>query len=102
MRRSIDWRDDAENASPEERATVADCRLYVGEQNVTLHRAGDQSFDDLTLPLVHLATGLAHDWWTLFGARDSGLSLTRYRTGFAVPDVRLGFDGAVFEIGARQ
>lgn len=102
MRSSIEWQDDAANASVEERATVADWQLLVGEQNVTQHRVGARVYGELTLPLCHLAEGLARDWWTLFGARDAATSLVRHRVGFAVPDVRLSFDGAAFEVWAVQ
>lgn len=101
MQSSVDWQDSAPNASPEERVTVAAWRLLVGGQTVTMHRSAEQSFDRLVLPLCHLAEGLAEDWWTLFGARDWALSLLRHRAGFAMPDVRLRFDGAAFEVWAE-
>lgn len=97
---SIDWQDDAENASAEERATVADWRLSMEGQDVTLHRFGGETADTLTLPLIHIAEGIARDWWRLFGARDAQISLKRWRMGFLMPDVRMGFDGAAFEVGA--
>lgn len=102
MKFSIEWQDDALNAAPEERATVADLRLWIGGQNVTLHIIDDVTEDHLTLALHSLAEGLAHEWWTLFGARDRTISLIRHRMGYAVPDVRMSFDGAAFEIGAFQ
>lgn len=102
MRNSVDWHDDARNASPEERATVADLRLWLNDQNVCLHLRGQEARDRITIPLCSLAEGLALDWWTLFGGRDHVLSLIQYRSGFAVPDIRLSFDGAAFEIAAEQ
>ena len=102
MRFLTEWLNDAPNLAPEERATVADLRLYVGEQNVTMHLIGKKSEDEITLPLYPLAEGLAYDWWNLFGGRDREFSLLRYRMGYAVPDVRMKFDGAAFEITANQ
>lgn len=102
MRYSAEWQDDAINAAPEERATVADLRLWLQQQNVCLHLRGAELFDHVTISLYSLAEGLAHDWWTLFGARDNVLSLLRYRSGYAVPDVRLSYDGAAFEVSAEQ
>lgn len=102
MRYSVEWHDDAPNAAPEERATVADFRLWLDDQNVSMHIEGARGIDHLTISLYSIAEGLAHDWWSLFGARDREFSLIGYRGGYAVPDVRLKFDGAVFEISAHQ
>ncbi|HUZ12903.1 MAG TPA: hypothetical protein VMU93_08655 [Caulobacteraceae bacterium] len=102
MQYSAEWSDDALNAAPEERATVADLRLWLGEQNVTLHVHGLSIIDHLTISLYSLAEGLAHDWWRLFGGRDREFSLVGYRGGFVVPDIRFKFDGEVFEIAAHQ
>lgn len=102
MRFSADWQDDAVNLAPEERATVADLRLWLGQQNVCMHLRGSDAMDHVTIPLYSLAEGLAHDWWTLFGGRDSERSLIGYRIGFAVPDVRMSYDGNCFEYSARQ
>lgn len=102
MRFLVDWHDDAKNAAPEERATVADFALYLCDQNVTLHLHGTRTLEHLAISLYPLAEGLAHDWWSLFGGRDSEFLLIKSRTGYVVPDVRMRFDGSVFEIEARQ
>ncbi|MSO75924.1 MAG: hypothetical protein EXQ87_03285 [Alphaproteobacteria bacterium] len=102
LRYSVEWHEDASNAAPEERATVADVRLVLQQQNVSLHLRGNESADHLTIPLYSLAEGLAHDWWTLFGGRDRELSLIKHRSGYAVPDLRMSFDGTVFQISAHQ
>ena len=102
LRYSADWQDDAANVAPEERATVADLRLWLQQQNVTLHLHGSEIFDHLTIPLYPLAHGLTHDWWGLFGGRDREFSLMRHRNGYALPDIRCRFDGGVFEILAEQ
>lgn len=98
----VEWQDDAVNVALEERATVADFRLLLGLANVCSHTRGDRVIDHLTIPLYALAEGLAHEWWRLFGARDQGVSLVDYRAGYAVPDIRMRFDGAAFEISAHQ
>jgi hypothetical protein len=102
LRFSIDWKDDARNAAPEERATVAEFRLSLDDKNVTMHLRGNKNFEYVTISLYSLAEGLARDWWTLFGGRDRELSLIKHRSGYAVPDIRLKYDGAAFEISAHQ
>src|SRR6266478_1825062 len=102
LRYSAEWRDDAPNAAPEERATVADFRVWLDQRNVTMHLRGGHCFDYLTISLYSLAEGLAHDWWALFGGRDREISLIKHRSGYVVPDIRLKFDGAVFEASAHQ
>lgn len=98
----IDWLDEAENAAPEERATAADLRLLVAGQNVTKHLIENSLGDSVTVALYGIAAGLAHDWWSIFGARDRVFSLRNYRTGYLLPDIRFSFDGAVFDIAAYQ
>ena len=102
VRHSIKWCEDAPNAAPEERATVAELQLFVGSLNVTEHLFAGRVADSITIPLYSLVHGLAHDWWTIFGMRDRMISLTRYGTGFLLPDLRFGFDGAAFEVQAHQ
>jgi hypothetical protein len=102
LRYSVEWHKDAPNISAEERATVADFRLFLHEQNVTLHLREDQICDHLTISLYSLAEGLVHDWWSLFGRRDHEFSLTKYRSGYVLPDVRMSFDGSAFEVKAHQ
>lgn len=102
MEYSIEWVDDASNAVPEERATVADLRLFVGGQNVTKHLLNDTYCDHVTVALHGLAEGLVHDWWTILGSREEAVSLRRYRSGTLLPDVRIQCDGAVFEVSAHQ
>lgn len=102
MKHSIEWLDDAQNAVPEERATVADLRLWLNGQNVTTHISGKDLDDHVTVALFGLVNGLVHDWWTIFGSRDRQFSLRRYRTGYLLPDVRFYFDGAAFEVSAHE
>jgi hypothetical protein len=102
LRYSIEWREDASNVAPEERATIADFRLFLQDQNVTHHLRDNETADHLTISIYGIAEGLAHDWWNLFGGRDRKLSLVKYRNGYVVPDICMSFDGAAFEISAGQ
>lgn len=102
MKSSIEWQDDAQNAAPEERATVADVRLWINNRNVTQHLNEGALDDQVTVALYSLAHGIAHDWWTIFGARDREVSLLKYRDGYLLPDLRFRFDGGAFEIVAEQ
>lgn len=104
MRFSTEWLDPDANVSAEERATVCRFRLYVSEENACrfFDPASNGACDHVTVPAVHLAEGLATDWWSIFGGRDREHPIRSYRTGFALPDVRLGFDGSTFEVRGRQ
>lgn len=102
MKFSVEWLQDANNAAPWERATVADVRLWLGRFNATAHFVEESHFDHITIAAYGLAEGLATDWWTLFGGRDRPLSLTRYRCGYIVPDIRFSFDGANLEVRAEE
>ncbi len=102
VRYSADWHDDALNAAPEERATVADFQLFVDDKNVCVHMRDDEVFNHVTIAVYPIANGLAHDWWTLFGGRDRHVSLMRHRSGYIMPNVVLSFDGAAFEVSAQQ
>ena len=101
MENLVEWLDDAANAAHEERATVAGYKLFIAGLNSTTHRTNGAIEDHLTLPLYSIAEGLAYCWWNIFGGRDSPVSLTKFRMGYAVPDVRLAFDGQAFEISSN-
>ena len=104
MKFSIEWVDGGRNAAAEERATLCDLRVLLGNENAChfLDEVANKTFDALTVPAVHLAEGIARDWWRIFGSRDHKQSLLPYRTGFILPDLRLGFDGAAFEVVGHQ
>jgi hypothetical protein len=102
LKYSAHWIDGALNAAADERATIAVFRLWLNDQNVTLHLNDGVLQDHITIALYPLAEGLVYDWWSLFGGRDREFSLTKYRTGYAMPDVRFRFDGKVFEASAHQ
>ena len=101
MKFLIEWLDDGENVAADERATLCDLKIMVGDDNACLFFDDvlKESFDALTVPAVHLAEGLAQDWWRIFGGRrDRKLSLMSYRSGFALPDLRIGCEGGTFEV----
>ena len=104
MKFSVEWIDGGTNAAAEERATLCDLRILLGNENACrfLDDIANETFDALTMPAVHLAEGIARDWWRIFGSRDRRHSLLPYRTGFILPDLRLGFDGATFEVVGHQ
>ena len=104
MRFSTEWIDQGPNASAEERATLCRLRLYVSEENacVFFDSSADSACDHVTVPAVHLAEGLATDWWSIFGGRDREHPIRSYRTGFALPNVTLGFDGSTLEVRGKQ
>ena len=104
MRFSTEWLDRGPNVSAEERATLCRLRLYVSEENACrfFDPGSNNLCDYVTIPAVHLAEGLAADWWSIFGGRDREHAIRRYRMGFSVPDVALGFDGATFQVHGKQ
>ena len=104
MRFSVEWLDGAPNACAEERATLCRLRVFVGDENacVFYDPQTDEKYDHVIAPAVHLAEGIATDWWSIFGGRDREHSLLPWRTGFVLPDVRLKFDGATFEVVGDQ
>ena len=104
MRFSIDWIGDGPNASAEERATLCDLQIVVNDKNLCRHStpSANEPFDHLTIPAVHLAEGLATDWWSILGGRDRKHPVLRYRMGFALPKLSLAFDGSMFDVqGSR-
>lgn len=100
MRFSVDWEDGDRGAGDVDLLAVGALRVLVGSTNACEFRAegGDSISDSIPVSAYPLAEGLAMDWWSLFGGRDAPRRLIAYRGGYAVPDVRLRFDGADFEI----
>lgn len=99
---SIDWQENTRNAAPEERATIAEFRVLLENVNISRHLCDTDTIESLMISLYPLADGLAHDWWSILGGRDREVSLTKYRGGYVLPDVRLKFDGMLFEISAHE
>ena len=104
VRFSVEWIDGAPNVCAEERATLCRLRIFVGDENacVFYDPQTDEKYDHVIAPAVHLAEGIATDWWSIFGGRDREHSLLPWRTGFVLPNVRLKFDGATFEVVGDQ
>ena len=104
MRFSTEWIDHGPNASAEERATLCRLSLDVSGENACtfFDPASNRACEHVTVPAVHLAEGLATDWWSIFGGRDREHPIRKYRTGFALPDVTLRFDGSTFDVRGEQ
>ena len=102
MKFSVDWIDGARNANAEERATLCDLQIFVGDANACrfYDAAERRAFDHIVVPAVHLAEGIATDWWAIFGGRDRPRSVLPYRTGFALPNLLFQCDGADFTASA--
>ena len=113
MRFQIDWQPDGANAVAEERATVADLRILIGVDDVCAYeqprrrskrrstvdrRHSVRNFQHITVSVYPLAEEIALNWWRLFGNRDTELRLKDGRGGYALPDVRLAFDGSGFDV----
>ena len=67
MRFSVDWIDSGLNGAAEERATLCDLRIYVSDQNACrfVDFVSNEDPEPLIVPAVHLAEGLATDWWRI-------------------------------------
>ena len=102
--RAVDWIDGGLNGAAEERATLCDLRIYVSDQNACrfVDFVSNEDAEPLIVPAVHLAEGLATDWWRIFGGRDREHRIQRYRTGFALPDLSFRADGSMFAVTGRS
>ena len=93
---SIEWIPDGENASGDERSTLCQLNIIVGDSNVSafydLHAR--EQYDGILVPAVHLAEGMAGDWWSIFGGRDTVHRVVPWRMGFVLPDLRFEYDGS--------
>ena len=100
MRFSIDWEDGGRGAGDVDSLAVGALRVLVGNTNACEFRAegSDSISHSIPVSVYPLAEGIAADWWSLFGGRDVPHRLIAYRGGYAIPDVRLRFDGADFEV----
>ena len=104
MEFSTDWIEKGPNASVEERATLCGLRILIAGENACHFSSPEagRTFDRVTVPAVHLAEGLATDWWSIFGGRDREYPIRRYRTGFVLPDLVFRCDGSTFEAQGNQ
>ncbi len=104
MRFFTEWIGDGPNASAEERATLCNLQIFVNDENACLHFDPDSktTFEHITVPAVHLAEGLATDWWSIFGGRDREHSILHHRTGFALPNLGFKCFGSTLEVTGSQ
>ena len=104
MRFLVEWIEGAPNASAEERATLCGLQIMVGGTNACFHKdeMAGRSYDSVVVPAVHLAEGIATDWWSIFGGRDCGRSIWAYGSGFVLPCLSFGCDGSGFEVSGEQ
>jgi len=101
---SIDeWISDGPHSNVEERATLCAPRMVLDNRNIFsfLDTASGKFIDSPVFPAVHLAEGIASNWWSIFGGRDRNHSLLPWRNGHALPDMRFEYNGAVFSIECR-
>lgn len=101
MKFAVDWHDLADNSVPEERATVADLQISVGNTNICdhAHDGARGAADHVTVSVYPVAEGIALDWWSIFGRRGDRYRLMNRRGGYVIPDIFMRFDGAAFEFG---
>ena len=104
MRFSVEWIDGGLNRAAEERATLCKLGIYIQGQNACrfIDYVTNEDTVSLVVPAVHLAEGIATDWWIIFGGRDRDHGIRRYRTGFALPDLRFRTDGSTFEVTGKD
>ncbi len=104
MRFSVEWIDGGLNRTAEERATLCKLGIYIQGQNACrfIDYVTNEDTDSLVVPAIHLAEGIATDWWIIFGGRDRDHGIRRYRTGFALPDLRFRTDGSTFEVTGKD
>lgn len=100
----VEWIDGVSNASAEERATMCDLRIFVGDTNACSHRddVAHEAYESVVVPAIYLAEGIATDWWSIFGGRDRNRSIWAYGTGFILPCLSFGCDGSMFEVSGEQ
>ena len=103
MKFSAEWIDGPGDTA-EERATLCEFRVDVQDSNVCEHYDAREQrhYQSLVLPAVHVAEGIALDWWRIFGARDQAHGVLAWRTGYALPQLAFEFDGADFHARAQS
>lgn len=103
MKFSAEWIDGPGDTA-EERATLCEFRIHVQDSNVCEHYDAREQrhYESLVLPAVHVAEGIALDWWRIFGARDHAHGVLAWRTGYALPQLAFEFDGADFHADAQS
>lgn len=99
MRFSTDWIG-LESHSGAEEATLCKLRIHVAAQNASrfFDYLANRYRDSVTVPAVHLAIGLAADWWSIFGGRDLEHCIQRHSPESGLPNIRFRFDGSSLRV----
>ena len=108
MRFSVDWDDGDRDAVDVDLHAVGNLRIEVGGvdvcDNVDVDVGGGGAAEsgrvsrDLLVSVCPLAEGISGMRWRLFGARGVQHRPIRSRGGYAIPDLRMRFDGAEVEV----
>ena len=106
MRFSVDWDDGDRDAVDVDLHAVGNLRIEVGGVDVcdNVDVGGDGAAEsgrvsrDLPVSVCPLAEGISGMWWRLFGARGKQHRLIWRRGGYAIPDLRIRFDGDEVEV----
>ena len=100
---SVEWEGDDRRSDDIDLLATGALRVLVGHVNVCEFREaqGGRMGESLPVSVYPLAEGIAMDWWRLFGGRDAQFSAAAHRGGYAMPDIRLGFDGVEFDVACQ-
>lgn len=103
MKFSIDWEGGDRSSDDIDLLAAGALRVLVDRANVCEFREAwdGKAGEALPVSVYPLAEGVAMDWWRLFGDRDAQFCATAHRGGYAMPDIRLEFDGVGFEVACR-
>ena len=103
MKFSIDWEGGDRSSDDIDLLAAGALRVLVDRANVCEFREAwdGKAGEALPVSVYPLAEGIAMDWWRLFGGRDAQFRATVHRGGYAMPDIRLEFDGVGFEVACQ-
>ena len=104
MEFSIDWEGGGRISDDIDLLAAGALRVLVGRVNVCEFREAwdGRTGESLPVSVYPLAEGIAMGWWRLFGGRDAPFSAAAHRGGYAMPDIRLGFDGVEFDVQCQS
>ena len=103
MKFSIDWEGGDRSSDDVDLLAAGALRVLVDRANVCEFREAwdGKTGEALPVSVYPLAEGVATDWWRLFGGRDAQFRAAVHRGGYAMPDIRLEFDGVGFEVACQ-
>ena len=103
MEFSIDWEGGDRSSDDIDLLAAGALRVLVDRANVCEFRESwdGKTGEALPVSVYPLAEGVATGWWRLFGGRDAQFRAAVHRGGYAMPDIRLEFDGVGFEVSCR-